>query len=82
MYRIYSQMWAEGGGMTCHISEVLLCRPAVLLARGSVLAPELMSSAGSRLTRGSDVWRPSSSSALMRVRSCMLKLRSLSESTP
>ncbi|TNN58461.1 hypothetical protein EYF80_031352 [Liparis tanakae] len=32
--------------------------------------------------RASEVCRASSSSALMRVRSCMLKLRSLSESTP
>lgn len=60
----------------------LLCRAAELLALGSVLAPELMSSMGSRRIRGSEVCRASSSSALIRVRSCMLKLRSLSDSTP
>lgn len=82
MYRIYSQMWADYWEMLLHMLYVLLCLAAVLLARGSVLAPEPISSTGSLLTRGSEAWRPSSSSALIRVRSCMLKLRSLSDSTP
>lgn len=70
----------RGCGFACDVA--LLCRAAVLLALGSVLAPELMSSMGSRLMRGSEACRASSSSALIRVRSCMLKLRSLSDSTP
>lgn len=67
-------------GRCLHVN--LLCRAAALLARGSVLAPELMSSTESRLMRPSEECRDSSSSALMSVRSCILKLRNLSDSTP
>lgn len=78
-FSTWSCCWCRVGDACC---AALLCRAAVLLARGRVLAPELISSMGSRLMRASGVCRASSSSALMRVRSCMLKLRSLSDNTP
>ena len=57
-------------------------RVLAVRVRGSVLAPEPPSSRGSRRGRASVDRSPRSSSALIMVRSCMLKLRSLSERTP